>query len=85
MKVDVATAAGHPWRFKILEMGSEGPVSVSGFIEVEGGEMSTISRHFRKLIDWGYLELVGEMRGGPRRGGIERFYRSRVIITVDSP
>jgi DNA-binding transcriptional ArsR family regulator len=49
-----------------------------------GGEISTISRHFRQLAEWGYLEVVEEKRGGRRRGGVERIYRATQRNHLDS-
>jgi hypothetical protein len=41
-----------------------------------GGEISNISRHFRQLAKWGYLEVAEQKTGGPRRGGVEHVYRT---------
>jgi DNA-binding transcriptional ArsR family regulator len=84
-EVDMATAVGNPWRFRILEAASLGDVSPSGFIRAYGGEISNISRHFRQLAKWGYLEQVERKSGGPRRGGVERFYRSVRRAHIDTP
>jgi hypothetical protein len=51
-------------------------MSPSRFVEEFGGEISTISRHFRALAKWGYLEVADEKSGGRRRGGVEHIYRT---------
>lgn len=85
VEVDRATAVGNPWRFRILEAASLGDVSPSGFIRTYGGEISNISRHFRQLAKWGYLEEVDRKSGGPRRGGVEHVYRSVHRAHLDTP
>jgi DNA-binding transcriptional ArsR family regulator len=82
--VDLATAVGNPWRFRILIACSLEDTSPSGFVRDHGGEISNISRHFRRLADWGYLERVEERRGGPRRGGVEHFYRGARRAHLDT-
>lgn len=71
----LARTLGNPWRARILGELTLRPMSLSQFIEEVGGEKSTISRHFRQLAEWGYIE-VAEERSGGRRGGVERIYRS---------
>jgi hypothetical protein len=83
--VDLATAVGNPWRFRILEAASLGDVSPSGFVRDYGGEISNISRHFRQLAKWGYLQEVERKSGGTRRGGVEHVYRSVYRAHIDTP
>jgi len=49
-------------------------MSAKQFTEEIGGSTSTISRHFRQLAEWGYIEVVEEREGGSLRGGVERIY-----------
>jgi DNA-binding transcriptional ArsR family regulator len=72
----LARTLANPWRAQILGELYLRPMSPSQFVEEVGGEISTISRHFRQLADWGYVEVVEEKRGGGRRGGVERVYRT---------
>jgi DNA-binding transcriptional ArsR family regulator len=74
-EVDFATAIGNPWRCRILAAASGEGISPSDFVREYGGEISNISRHFRNLANWGYLEVAARRSGGPRRGGTERVYR----------
>lgn len=74
--MDVATAMGNPWRCRILGATALREQSPTAFIREYGGEISNISRHFRQLAEWGYLEEVERRSGGPRRGGVEHVYRS---------
>lgn len=83
--VDLATAIGNPWRFRILYATSLGDLSPSAFVRDYGGEISNIARHFRKLASWGYIEVVERKSGGPRRGGVEHVYRSVRRAHLDTP
>ena len=83
--VDMATAVGNPWRSRILGAAAQRDLSPSAFIREYGGEISNISRHFRQLAKWGYLEEVDRKSGGPRRGGIEHVYRTVRRAHLDTP
>lgn len=83
--VDMATAVGNPWRSRILGAAAQRDLSPSAFIREYGGEISNISRHFRQLAQWGYLEEVERKSGGPRRGGIEHVYRTVRRAHLDTP
>lgn len=72
----LAKALSNRWRCKILMEVSVRPLSPSQFVEEIGGSMTNISRCFRDLADWGYLEVFEERNGGRRGGGVERIYRS---------
>lgn len=50
-------------------------MSPSRFVGEFGGELDRISRCFRELAEWGYLELAEEVVGEGRRGGVEHVYR----------
>jgi len=80
----LAKALSNRWRCKILMEVSIRPLSPSQFVEEFGGSMTHISRCFRELAKWGYLEIFEERRGG-RRGGIERIYRSTRRPFFDTP
>lgn len=75
-QVDIATALGNPWRVRILMALAIDDMSPSAFVREYGGEISNISRHFRHLAKWGYLDVIEEKSGGPRRGGVEHVYRT---------
>lgn len=85
ISVEMANVLSNPWRFRILMELTTRPMSVAQFIEEVGGEQSNISRRFKQLAEWGFLELVEEKRGGSRRGGVERIYRSALVARLDSP
>ena len=74
--VDVATALGNPWRFRIVGAASAAPLSPSQFVRRHGGEISNVSRHFRNLAEWGYLEKVKTVTGGRYRGANMNVYRA---------
>lgn len=71
-----ARVLANPWRARIIGELYLRPMSATQFMREFGGDRSTISRHFRLLLGWGYIEQVEERRGGPRRGGVERIYRT---------
>lgn len=81
----MATAIGNPWRSRILGAAAQADLSPSAFIREYGGEISNISRHFRNLAKWGYLEEVERKSGGPRRGGVEHVYRTVRRAHLDTP
>jgi DNA-binding transcriptional ArsR family regulator len=74
----------NPWRARILGELYLQPMSPSQFVEQIGGEISTISRHFRALADWGYIEVIDEKSGGKRRGGVEHIYRTTQRDLLDT-
>jgi DNA-binding transcriptional ArsR family regulator len=84
-EVDMATAIGNPWRSRILGAAAQKDLSPSAFIREYGGEISNISRHFRQLAKWGYLEVVERKSGGSRRGGVEHVYRTARRSHLDTP
>lgn len=75
-KPTLARVLANPWRARIIGELYLRPMSPKGFTQDVGGEKSTISRHFRDLASWGYIELIEEKRGGARHGGVERIYRT---------
>ncbi|HWC49628.1 MAG TPA: winged helix-turn-helix domain-containing protein [Solirubrobacterales bacterium] len=72
----MAKALSNGWRCRILMELTARPMSPSQFVEEIGGSLSHISRCFRQLADWGYVEVIEEKKGGRRGGGIERIYRN---------
>jgi DNA-binding transcriptional ArsR family regulator len=71
----MAKALANPWRNRILSELALRPMSPSEFAEQTGGDLANISRYFRQLRKWGYLEVAEERRGGGRRGAVEHVYR----------
>jgi hypothetical protein len=80
----LAKALSNRWRCKIIAEVSIRPLSPSQFVEEVGGSLTHISRCFRELAKWGFLEVFEERRGGRRGGGIERIYRSTRRAYFDS-
>jgi DNA-binding transcriptional ArsR family regulator len=83
-EVDIATALGNPWRFRIVYAATAEPLSPSQFISRFGGEMSNVSRHFRNLTEWGYLEKVDTVTGGQHRGATMTLYRATGRAHLDT-
>jgi DNA-binding transcriptional regulator GbsR (MarR family) len=81
----LAKALSNWWRCKIVAEVSIRPLSPSQFVEEFGGSMTHVSRCFRELASWGYLELIEERKGGRRGGGVERIYRSTRRPYFDTP
>jgi hypothetical protein len=80
----LAKALSNRWRCRILMEVSINPMSPSQFIEEVGGSMTHVSRCFRDLAKWGFLELIEEKKGGRRGGGVERIYRSTLRAFFDT-
>ncbi|HEX5988670.1 MAG TPA: hypothetical protein VFY75_00465 [Solirubrobacterales bacterium] len=80
----LAKALSNRWRCRILMEVSIRPMSPSQFIEEVGGSMTHVSRCFRDLAKWGFVEIVEERKGGRRGGGIERIYRSTLRAYFDT-
>ncbi len=74
--VEMAKVMRNPWRARILIELSARPLSPSQFVEEVGGSPSNISRCFRQLATWGYIEKVAEKPGGRKGGGLERIFRN---------
>lgn len=81
----LAKALSNHWRCKIIAEVGIRPLSPSQFVEEFGGSMTNISRCFRELTRWGFLEVLEERRGGRRGGGVERIYRSTRRAYFDAP
>jgi hypothetical protein len=81
----LAKALSNRWRCRILMEVSMRPQSPSQFVEEFGGSMTHVSRCFRELAKWGYLEVLEERKGGRRGGGVERIYQSTHRPYFDAP
>ena len=71
----MARALADNWRVRILAELSVRPMSPSRFAEEVGGELTHISRCFRQLADWGYIEILEERSGRRSGAAIEHVYR----------
>lgn len=80
----MARALADTWRSRILMELSVRPLSPSMFVERFGGDLSHISRCFRQLAKWGFVEVAETQTGGSRRGGIEHIYRSVHRARIDT-
>jgi DNA-binding transcriptional ArsR family regulator len=69
-------ALSNGWRCRILMELTARPLSPSQFVEEIGGSISHISRCFRELASWGYVEVIEERKGGRNGGGVEHIYRN---------
>jgi hypothetical protein len=76
ISVEMAKAMRNRWRSRILMELNARPLSPSQFIDEIGGTPTHISRCFRQLAEWGYIEVIEERPGGRRGGGVERIYRN---------
>lgn len=82
---ELAKALSNRWRCQIVSEVGIRPLSPSQFVEEIGGSMTHISRCFRELAEWGFLEVFEERNGGRRGGGVERIYRSTRRPYFDTP
>jgi DNA-binding transcriptional ArsR family regulator len=81
----MARALADIWRIRILSELSLRPLSPSRFVEHYGGELSKISRQFRLLEDWGYIEVIEECPGHRQGAAIEHIYRGIQRAHFDTP
>jgi hypothetical protein len=72
----MAKALADTWRFRILVEVTVAPLSPSLFVERFGGDLAQVSRCFRQLADWGYIEIVEERPGRRKGAAIEHVYRA---------
>jgi DNA-binding transcriptional ArsR family regulator len=68
----LAQALAHPMRVRILAELNKRVMSPSEFVDEFGGSVSNTAYHFRKLEEYGCLEMVEEK---PRRGAIEHYFQ----------
>jgi len=78
-------ALSNGWRCRIVMELTARPMSPSQFVEEIGGSISHISRCFRELASWGYVEVIEERKGGRNGGGVERIYRNTRRAYFDTP
>jgi len=71
-----ARAVADPWRLRILTEVGARPLSPSQFVEEFGGELTHVSRCFRQLANWGYVEIAEERPGRRRGAAVEHVYRA---------
>ena len=81
----LAKALSNGWRCRIVMELTARPMSPSQFVEEVGGSISHISRCFRELASWGYVEVIEERKGGRNGGGVERIYRNTRRAYFDTP
>jgi DNA-binding transcriptional ArsR family regulator len=82
---ELARALSNPLRARILIELNLRDLSPSRFVEEVGGEITAVSREFRKLRDWGFAEVVGLRREKKGRRAPERVYRALVRTFFDAP
>jgi DNA-binding transcriptional ArsR family regulator len=86
MSARTAKALANPWRNRILAELHTQPMSPKQFLEKVGGpDLPTVARYFRQLKKWGYLEVAEELRGGARRGSVEKVYRAIRRVHFSTP
>jgi DNA-binding transcriptional regulator GbsR (MarR family) len=71
----MAKALADPWRVRILSELSVRPMSPSQFVEEVGGELTHVSRCFRQLAEWDFIEVLEERPGRRSGAAIEHVYR----------
>jgi len=81
----MAKALSNGWRCRIVMELTARPMSPSQFVEEIGGSISHISRCFRELASWGYVEVIEERKGGRNGGGVEHIYRNTRRAYFDTP
>jgi DNA-binding transcriptional ArsR family regulator len=81
----LAKALANPWRNRILIELHLRPMSPKQFADEFGGHLTVVSRYFRELKEWGFLEVAEELRGGRRRGAVEKVYRAIQRVQFDTP
>jgi DNA-binding transcriptional regulator GbsR (MarR family) len=72
----MARALTDTWRFRILSELSVRPLSPSQFVDEVGGELTHVSRCFRQLANWGYVEILEERPGRRQGAAVEHVYRA---------
>lgn len=80
----MARALADRWRVRVLSEVSIRPLSPSRFVEEVGGELTQISRCFRQLAAWGYIEVIEERPGRRRGASIEHIYRAIRRVHFDT-
>jgi len=80
----MAKALADSWRVRVLSELSVRPMSPSQFVEEVGGELTQISRCFRQLADWGFVEVLEERPGRRSGAAIEHVYRGIQRVHFDT-
>ncbi|HEX3735295.1 MAG TPA: winged helix-turn-helix domain-containing protein [Solirubrobacterales bacterium] len=81
----MAKALANKWRARILMELRVRPMSPTQFTREIGGSQGHISRCFRELAGWDYIELIETRRGDrKRRGGAEKIYRTKQRAHFDT-
>jgi hypothetical protein len=80
----MAKAVANKWRSRILMELRVRPMSATQFVREVGGGRVHISRCFRQLAEWDYIEVFETRTGGERRGGIEKVYRLKQRAHFDT-
>lgn len=62
-----------PFKLKLLEQFSEGPITTKQVADVMGEKAPRLYRHVDALAEAGFLELVSEKQ---KRGTVERYYKT---------
>lgn len=81
---DLAWALSNSLRARVLIELNLRDLSPSRFVEEVGGEITAVSREFRKLRDRGFAEVVERRHDGGRKG-LETIYRALVRTFFDGP
>jgi DNA-binding PadR family transcriptional regulator len=86
LSANLAKPLANPWRNRIMMELHLRPMSPKQFVDEFGGPgLASIARYFRELKDWGFLEVAEELRGGQRRGAVEKIYRAIQRVYFDTP
>jgi DNA-binding transcriptional ArsR family regulator len=81
----LAVVFADPIRLKIVTELFQREMSPSQFFAAYGGgSLSRVDRHFKRLVDQGWLRLVRQETGGNRRGAVENFYRAPRLAVFDN-
>ncbi len=73
-----------PLRIRIVSELTMRPMSPKQFFEeFGGGSLSRVSRHFKVLVEYDWIELIEEKSGGARRGAVEHFYQAAEPAVFD--
>jgi DNA-binding transcriptional ArsR family regulator len=79
-----AKALANETRSRILMELRVRPLSPTQFKREFGGDKSYVSRCFRELAAWNYIEVMNVQTGGQRRGAKEKFYRLKQRAFFDT-
>jgi hypothetical protein len=85
-QMPAAAALRHPTRIRILEVVNERDMSPIQFLnlgvdpQLSAGSLSHVSYHFRRLEEYGCLEVVETIS---RRGAVEHIYRGKARTFFD--